>query len=95
MAPKKMNPPMAGLTKKKLQTYVNKGMTDCMIGEMFGVTRQAVHQLRKRMGIASRTEVNEKRNAKMSAAYNRGWTVRRISEKFDVSISQTYRILHG
>ena len=42
---------MARISKAQLLKLQKKFKTDAAIGEQFGITRQAVHQLRKSMGL--------------------------------------------
>ena len=44
---------MARITKSQLVTLQKKLKRDAAIGAEFGITRQAVHQLRKKYGIVS------------------------------------------
>ena len=87
--------PLSSLTKSALKKMVNADMTDSMIGAEYGVTRQAVHQCRARRGVLTRLARNEKRNEGIIAAYNRGMPGTAIAKKFGISVSQTYRVLHG
>ena len=84
---------MAKISKTELIRLQKKFKTDARIGEEFGITRQAVHQLRKKYGIASRTAGNPERNKEMVAMRESGHSVEAIAKKFKLSIPQTYRIL--
>ena len=84
---------MARISKNDLIKLQKKFMTDARIGEEFGITRQAVHQLRKKYGIDSRTAGNPERNKEMVELRDTGKSVETISKKFKLSIPQTYRIL--
>jgi hypothetical protein len=84
---------MARISKNELLKLQKKFHTDARIGEEFGITRQAVHQLRKKYGIDSRTAGNPERNKEMVAFRSEGKTVETIAKKFKLSIPQTYRIL--
>ena len=84
---------MARISKTELARLQKKYHTDARIGEEFGITRQAVHQLRKKYGIDSRTAGNPDRNKEMVAMRNAGKSVEAIAKKFKLSIPQTYRIL--
>ncbi|MDR2728900.1 MAG: hypothetical protein LBB56_07185, partial [Chitinispirillales bacterium] len=64
------------------------------IGELFGITRQAVHQMRKKYGIDSSIIDNPQRNANIVKAYDTGTSGTALAKKFDLSISQTYRIIN-
>ena len=84
---------MASITKAQLIRLQKKLKRDAAIGQEFGITRQAVHQLRKKYGIPSVVEKNPERNAGIAQLYDSGKTVAAIAKKYDLSISYTYRIL--
>jgi DNA invertase Pin-like site-specific DNA recombinase len=84
---------MARISKSELIRLQKKFKTDARIGEEFGITRQAVHQLRKKYGIESRTAGNPERNKEMVVLRESGHSVEAIAKKFKLSIPQTYRIL--
>lgn len=52
---------MAKISKAELIRLQKKLKTDARIGEEFGITRQAIHQLRKKYGIKSRIAGNKER----------------------------------
>jgi DNA invertase Pin-like site-specific DNA recombinase len=84
---------MARITKTDLSKLQKKFGTDAKIGEEFGITRQAVHQLRKKYGIESRTSSNPDRNKEMVDMRDNGQSVEAIAKKVKLSVPQTYRIL--
>ena len=84
---------MARITKSQLVKLQKKHKQDAAIGDLFGITRQAVHQLRKKYGIPSVIENNPKRNKEIVAMYKAGKSVAAIAKKFDLSVSYTYRII--
>jgi DNA invertase Pin-like site-specific DNA recombinase len=84
---------MARISKAELVRLQKKFKTDARIGEEFGITRQAVHQLRKKYAIDSRTAANPDRNKEMVEMREGGQSVEAIAKKFKLSIPQTYRIL--
>ncbi len=84
---------MARITKQELVRLQKKFKTDARIGEEFGITRQAVHQLRKKYGIESRTASNPERNQEILEMRSNGASVEAIAKKFKLSIPQTYRII--
>ena len=84
---------MAKLTKPQLIALQKKLGTDQAIGDKVGVTRQAIHQLRNKYGIDSLIAKNDERNKKIVGLYKSGKTGTDISKKFDLSVSQTYRII--
>jgi DNA invertase Pin-like site-specific DNA recombinase len=85
---------MPKISKSELIKLQKKFVTDAAIGALFGITRAAVQQQRKKYGIKSSLTDNPERNAKILAAYKKGSTGTVIAKKFDLSISQTYRILN-
>jgi len=85
---------MARITKAQLEKLQKKFVTDAAIGEQFGITRQAVHQLRKKYGIESSLSDNPERNSDILKAYEAGSSGTALAKKFKLSISQTYRIIN-
>ena len=85
---------MARISKTDLIKLQKKLKTDDAIGKKFGVTRQAVHQLRKKYGIDSVIAKNDERNAKIIKAYKTGTSGTSLSKKFGLSVSQTYRVIN-
>ncbi|NLD98578.1 MAG: hypothetical protein GX640_01775 [Fibrobacter sp.] len=85
---------MARISKAQLIKLQKKFKTDAAIGEQFGITRQAVHQLRKKYGIESSLADNPERNAEIAKLYEDGTSGTALAKKFKLSISQTYRIIN-
>lgn len=85
---------MARISKAQLIKLQKKFKTDAAIGEQFGITRQAVHQLRKKHGLDSSLAENPVRNADIIDAYKAGSSGTALAKKFKLSISQTYRIIN-
>ena len=85
---------MARITKAQLIKLQKSLKTDQKIGEKFGITRQAVHQMRNVYGIPSLIAKNKERNAKIVKAYKSGTSGTAIAKKFGLSISQAYRIIN-
>jgi Mor family transcriptional regulator len=84
---------MAKLNKQQLIALQKKLGTDQAIGDKVGITRQAIHQLRNKYGIDSLIAKNAERNKKIVSFYKNGKTGTDISKKFELSVSQTYRII--
>jgi DNA invertase Pin-like site-specific DNA recombinase len=87
--------PKARISKSELIKLQKSLKTDDAIGQKFGITRQAVHQMRKKYGIPSNLAKNEQRNDKISSLYKKGATGMAIAKKFGLSVSQTYRIIEN
>jgi len=85
---------MARISKAELIKLQKELKTDAAIGAKFKITRQAVHQLRKKYGIESVIAKNAERNKKIVSAYKSGVSGTALAKKFDLSISQTYRIIN-
>ena len=85
---------MARITKAQLVRLQKKFKTDAKIGEQFGITRQAVHQLRKIYAIESVIAKNSERNEDIIELYENGTSGTDLAKKFKLSISQTYRIIN-
>lgn len=84
---------MAKISKAELIRLQKKLKTDARIGEEFGITRQAIHQLRKKYGIKSRIAGNKERNSELVKLREAGKSVESLAKKYDLSIPQTYRII--
>jgi DNA invertase Pin-like site-specific DNA recombinase len=87
--------PKARISKSELIKLQKTLKTDDAIGKKFNITRQAVHQMRKKYGIPSNLAKNEQRNAKIFSLYRKGATGMVIAKKFRLSVSQTYRIIEN
>lgn len=84
---------MARISKQELISLQKKFKTDARIGEQYGITRQAIHQLRKKYGIESRLAGNADRNQEIASLRENGTKVEVIAKKFKLSIPQVYRII--
>jgi CRISPR/Cas system-associated exonuclease Cas4 (RecB family) len=85
---------MARISKAQLIKLQKKFTTDEKIGELYGISRQAVHQLRTKYGIDSSLADNPQRNATIVKLYRAGTTGIALGEKFAMSASHIYRIVH-
>jgi hypothetical protein len=85
---------MARISKTQLIKLQKKYCTDARIGKLFGITRQAVHQLRRKYAVESSIADNPERNAKLVKQYKAGTSGTTLAKKFDLSVSQTYRIIN-
>ncbi len=86
---------MARISKTELIKLQKKLKTDDAIGRKYGITRQAVHQLRKKYGIESVVAKNAERNRKMIAMYKGGKSGTKVAKQYGLSISQAYRIINS
>jgi len=86
---------MPKVTKGQLYKLQKTHKTDVRIGRELGVTRQAVNQLRKKLGVAAASNDKPERDADIAAAYIAGEPVTAIVKKFGLSSSQTYRIINA
>ena len=84
---------MAKVTKPQFVALQKKHVTDTAIAAALGVSRQSVHQLRSKFGIMPSQPDVRARNAAIVKAYTDGETGVSIAKKYELSISQTYRIL--
>lgn len=85
---------MAKISKSQLEKLQKKYKTDDAIGKLFGITRQAVHQLRTKYSIPPILEKNKERDSEIVKSYNNGVPGTTLAKKYDLSISQTYRIIN-
>ncbi len=86
---------MARISKQQLIKLQAKYKTDDAIGNLFGITRQAVHQIRNKFGIGPLAEKHADRNAEIAKAYKSGTPGTKLARKFKMSVSQVYRIIRG
>ena len=84
---------MARISKAELIRLQKKHRRDQAIGDLYGITRQAVHQLRKKYGVSSVIADNPSRNKQIREQYKGGKSVSAIAKKNKLSISYTYRII--
>lgn len=85
---------MAKLSKSQLEKLQKKYKTDDAIGKLFGITRQAVHQLRTKYAIPPILDKNKERDSEIVKSYSSGAPGTTLAKKYDLSISQTYRIIN-
>jgi Mn-containing catalase len=86
---------MARISKQQLIKLQAKYKTDDAIGNLFGITRQAVHQLRNKYGICPLEDKHCERNQEITKAYKAGMPGTKLAKKFRMSVSQVYRIIRG
>jgi hypothetical protein len=85
---------MARISRNQLITLQKKLKTDTAIGERFGITRQAIHQLRQKYRIESVIAKNNERNTRIAKAHKTGLSGTALSKKFGLSVSQIYRAIN-
>ena len=85
---------MPRVTKAQFIKLQKKHKTDAAIGEEFGITRQAVHHIRKKYGIDSSRANNPERDAEIVKAYEAGKSGTAIAKEYKLSVSRTYNIIH-
>ncbi len=69
-------------------------ITDTNIGHYFGISRQAVYQIRKNHGLAPIADRTKKRDLQIYWKYRGGKSGTLIAREMDMSISQIYRIIN-
>jgi transposase len=84
---------MARISKTELIKLQKTLKTDALIGDKFGISRQAVHQLRQKYGLDYNKTKNKERNDKIAALYKKDVAGTKIADTVGVSISQVYRII--
>ena len=85
---------MPKISKSEFIKLHKKLKTDPAIGKKFGVSRQSIHQIRKKYGIKSSFADNPKRNAQIISLYKNGKTVKALAKKFELSLAQAYRVIN-
>lgn len=86
---------MARISEQQLLKLQAKYKTDDAVGKLFGISKQAVHQLRNKYGIAPVADKHEERNNEIARAYKSGMPGTKLAKKFKISVSQAYRIIRG
>jgi DNA invertase Pin-like site-specific DNA recombinase len=86
---------MARISKSQLVKLQKKYKTDDSIGKLFGISRQAVHQLRTKYEIAPVEDKYSKRNEEIVSLYMEGMAGGRIAKRYHLSVSQVYRIINA
>ena len=84
---------MARIGRNQLIKLQKRYKTDDAIGQLYGISRQAVHQLRKKYGVVPVDDKYESRNRSIRQLYRRGVTGPRLASQYSLSLSQIYRIL--
>jgi len=79
--------------KRALLALQRRWLTDRAIGQQNGVTRQAVHQWRERLGIPALLEKHDKRDAAIYDQYVKGRKIPDLTKLFKISVSQVYRVI--
>jgi len=77
---------MARISKSQLIKLQKKYQTDEAIGRLFGISRQAVHQLREKYDIDPISEKYVRRNQEIINLYLNGLSGSRLSRKFKLSL---------
>jgi DNA-directed RNA polymerase specialized sigma subunit len=86
---------MARISKSQLLKLQKKYKTDESIGKLFGISRQAVHQLRTKYELTPVEDKYSKRNDEIVSLYMEGMAGARIAKRYKLSISQVYRIINA
>lgn len=86
---------MARIGRKQLVKLQKKYKTDQAVAKLYGLSRQAVQQYRKRCGIEVIEDKYGSRNEAIRELYNSGISVINIAKKYDMSTTHIYRILKG
>jgi hypothetical protein len=84
---------MARIGKNQLISLQKKYKTDEAIAKLYGLSRQAIHQLRKKYSIDTIPDKHNERNSQILTLYNNGVSVIKLSKKYSLSITHVYRII--
>jgi Mor family transcriptional regulator len=84
---------MARIGKNQLVKLQKKYHTDESIAQLYHISRQAVHQLRKKYALAPVDSKYLIRNQTIGDLYKNGTTAARLARKFRISITHVYRIV--
>jgi len=81
--------------KARLKELQKEFKTDGAIGAQFGISRQAIHQLREKCKIKALTSRNVPRNREITKRYNGGVHPFKLAQDYEMSVSQIYRVLNS
>ncbi len=84
---------MAKIGKYQLVKLQKNYKTDESIAKLYGVSRQAIQQYRKRCGIVPIIDKYSDRNKKIRNLYEEGVSVIKISKMYNMSTTHIYRII--
>jgi hypothetical protein len=84
---------MARIGKNQLLKLQSKYKTDETIGRLYGISRQAVQQLRIKYGILPVQDRNSIRDKEIVEMYKKGIAGTKLASKFKLSVTHTYRII--
>jgi predicted DNA-binding protein YlxM (UPF0122 family) len=84
---------MARIGKNQLIQLQKVYRTDHAIARLYGMSRQAIHQLRNRYDIPPVSEKHKQRNEQIVSLYREGVSVQKISKRFTLSAMHVYRII--
>jgi len=84
---------MARISKQELNRLQKTLKTDAAIGAKFGISRQAVHQLRQKYKIDYNRTKHRDRNGKILSLFKKKTAGTRIAKQMKISVSQVYRII--
>ncbi len=86
---------MARISKLELGRLQKTLKTDAAIGAKFGISRQAVHQLRQKYDLGYNHTKKKDRNIKIASLFKSKVSGTKIAKQMNISVSQVYRIIAG
>ena len=84
---------MARVGKEQLIKLQMRFKTDAAIARLYGLSRQAIAQQRKRFGISASSTKYISRNSEIKELSEKGISAQKLAVKFRLSKMQIYRIL--
>ncbi|KMQ50291.1 hypothetical protein CHISP_2760 [Chitinispirillum alkaliphilum] len=84
---------MQKISKSQLEKLQKKYHSDSEIGALFGISRQAVHQIRKKHGIPPVQNKHSDRNQEIIQLYRKGIPGTKIAKMLKLSKTHTYRVI--
>jgi hypothetical protein len=84
---------MPRFTREQLIKLQKRHKTDQAIAEIFGITRQAVHLLRAQYSIPRMCEKSKDRDREIYRLFKKGALGSELSRRFELSVSQCYRVI--
>ncbi len=84
---------MARIGRNQFIKLQKRYKTDEAIAKLYGLSRQAIHQLRNRYRIFPVPNKNKERNDQIIGLHKKGVSIIKLAKKFKLSVTHIYRIV--
>ena len=86
---------MPRISKTQLIKLQKRYHTDAAVGRLFGISRQAVHKLRRGLQVAPVADKHGRRDFEIARLYRQGRSGAWLARRWRLSVAQVYRILRA